>query len=268
MERASNFKRSLEAAQYAFYRDISAAAAAAPGAADKAAAADAVPGRDRHATPDASAPAGANRGNADAAGKIVASAARGAAGRPGTVMVPVTGTAADAVGSSAEASSAAADHRALNEAPAVQTPVEQSSDGGAAGAAVGAARDGRPATRRRATGRSLPDLLLQTAEAVRSCPEFRERRSGNAASAQAPAEAEQGTVKTGDKSGGLRVTHSDGFLTRWHSVFAPRTHATPSHHLEKSIIQHICCALSLLFLHMPMSSYAHYLTHQYLFYTL
>ncbi|CAL8469049.1 g8590 [Coccomyxa elongata] len=227
VERASNFKRSLEAAQYAFYRDIPADAAGAPGAAGsavKAAAADAVPGRDCHAAPDASAPAGANRGGADAAGKNAVLAARGAAGRPGTaalVMGPVTGTVADAaaaVRSGAAASPAAADHHSPNEAPAVSIPVEQSSDDGAVCAAAGAAHAGpagRPAARRRATGRSLPDLLLQTAEAVRSCPEFRERRSGNSARAQAPAEAEQGSLKTGDKSGGLRVTHSDGFLTRF-----------------------------------------------------
>ncbi|BDA45182.1 hypothetical protein COCOBI_06-6650 [Coccomyxa sp. Obi] len=221
VERASNFKRSLEAAQYAFYRDISAEAAAhapagievaapAPNAAGlsaaKGAAADAVPGRKLDAAPG------------DAAAGSAVSAARGASGRPETAAPAAaldTGAAADAA--AAVRSNAAASLAAAGAAAAAAHPGPAATDAGPAAADAGPA--GRPAARRRATGHSLPELLLQTAEAVRSCPEFSERRTGRSADsapAQPPAQAAQMSVKQiGDESGGLRVTHSDTFLTRF-----------------------------------------------------
>ena len=294
VERASNFKRSLEAAQYAFYRDIPPdathtvpaggievappAAAAAPGAtgsAAKVAAGNTVPVKDLDAAPGASEPADAETAGA-AAGSTVLGACVAAERPAASASAPGTGAAADTaarVQSTTTALPAAAvnDHPP-NEAAALLIPIEQSRNAGAAGAGATAAHAG-PATRRRATGRSLPELLLQTAEAVRSCPEFSERlsgRSGASARVQAAAQAEQKTVKNiGGENGGLRVTHSDGFLTRWDSVFLCHRNGTTQYCEVLHAIVHsntLFCScgillkihtLQLLHCHAPLLRCAH-----------
>lgn len=204
MERASNFKRSLEAAQYAFYRDIS---------------------------PEAAAAAGGIEVNPPAAKAAVPQTTTGQLRKRAEVQAPESSAAA-AVGASAEAPGETG-------APAgADKPSEATLPGGATAAAAPAAVTvtaaevaltakteagaGRPEKRRRAaTGASLPDLLLQTAQAVSSCPEpVRHRDSsralGGPAAQQAAARERLGTG--GRTSGGLKVTHSDGYLPRSSSL--------------------------------------------------
>ncbi len=201
MERATNFKRSLEAAQHAFYRDIS------PNAADAAAGIKIIP-RAAAAATDVPAgrittpapPVGANKLRGDPEGNSVAIDA--AVAKSAAAEEQCLGGAATAVSTGSAAAAAAA-------------AAARFSAGQLAAAEPAAAAARRPERRRRADGRSLPELLLQTAQAVRSCPEFtgqRRQAPGNPAGRQATTCA--GHDKADLMSGGLKATQSDGSLTR------------------------------------------------------
>lgn len=188
LERASNFKRSLEAAQYAFYHDIS------PETAGSAAGIKVVAPATAVATPTAaSKPAAA----------------------PPSIVEKLPGGSRASNAAAVVAKQVAPDVAATGDA-AARLAAERPAAEPEAAAGVR-----RPERRRRAEGRSLPELLLQTSEAIRSCPEFtepRQRRTvvrGMAAAQQTSAVAgpEQAELASGG-TGGLKVTHSDESLTR------------------------------------------------------
>lgn len=189
LERASNFKRSLEAAQHAFYHDISPEAAGSAAGIRIVAPATAVAAPTAASKPAAASPSIVEQ----LPGGSRASNAAAVLAKHVTPDVAATGDAAA---------------RLAAERPAAAEPE----------AAAGVRR---PERRRRAEGRSLPELLLQTAQAIRSCPEFTEPRQrgtvvrGNAAARPTSALAgpEKAELASGG-TGGLKVTHSDESLTK------------------------------------------------------
>lgn len=189
LERASNFKRSLEAAQHAFYHDISPEAAGSAAGIRIVAPATAVAAPAAASKPAAASPSIVEQ----LPGGSRASNAAAVLANHVTPDVAATGDAAA---------------RLAAERPAAAEPE----------AAAGVRR---PERRRRAEGRSLPELLLQTAQAIRSCPEFTEPRQrgtvvrGNAAARPTSALAgpEKAELASGG-TGGLKVTHSDESLTK------------------------------------------------------
>jgi hypothetical protein len=188
LERASNFKRSLEAAQHAFYHDIS---------------------------PEAAGSAAGIKIVAPATAVAAPTAASKPAAAPPSIVEQLPGGSRASNAATVVAKHVAPDVAATGDVAA------RLAERPAAAEPEAAAGVRRPERRRRAEGRSLPELLLQTAQAIRSCPEFtepRQRRTvvgGNAAARQtsALAEPEKAELASGG-TGWLKVTHSDGSLTR------------------------------------------------------